>query len=195
MTGSRRVLVLAPHTDDETIGCGGTIAWHDQQGDWVNVIAFSATEDTKDEFPKALDVLGVEGDIFRFPIRHFPWHRQKILQVLCDLDPPDVVYCPASWDCHQDHQVVHTEAIRAFRDATILGYEIVHNTVASSHPTCYTMLRRRHINIKARALNCYASQSDRRSSRWNAVPNLAQLRGLQCGSPYAEAFEVIRWIR
>lgn len=194
MSGSR-VLVLAPHTDDESIGCGGTIRWHDQVGDWVVVQVFSATDEAMDEFKQAMDVLGVLGNVLRYPTRNLHKYRQEILQFLYDLDSPDIVYCPASWDCHQDHQVIHQEAVRAFHNATILGYETTKGSVLPTHLACYTSLGRHHIDTKMKALACYASQPDRRKLAWKLLPDLARLRGVQSGCQYAEAFEVIRWIR
>src|SRR3954452_15113024 len=37
-TGTDRVLVLAPHPDDETLGCGGTIFRHRRAGDALTVL-------------------------------------------------------------------------------------------------------------------------------------------------------------
>ena len=48
-----RVLVLAPHPDDEVLGCGGTILLHAAQGDAVHVvIAFDGLNGLSAEWPR-----------------------------------------------------------------------------------------------------------------------------------------------
>src|ERR1700733_12626407 len=69
MSSMQRVLVLAPHTDDAELGCGGTIARLLREGEDVFVAAFSTAEGSlppgtaptrlRDEFLTAMQSLGI----------------------------------------------------------------------------------------------------------------------------------------
>ena len=134
----KRVLVLAPHIDDESIGCGATIARFVEEGHKVRVVAFSKAvislldgfteEDVTKEFFLAVKKLGCLGHILNYPTRDFDLHRQDILDTMITLRgewAPDLVICPAMTDRHQDHQIIAQEAVRAFWDVTLLGFESV----------------------------------------------------------------------
>ena len=134
----KNVLVLAPHTDDGEIGCGGLISKLIDMGKTVSYVAFSTCEESvpnhlpsdilETEVKLATKVLGINESnlyIYKFPVRHFPTHRQEILEVMVSLNKdikPDLVLLPMSTDIHQDHSVINKEGIRAFKKTTILGY-------------------------------------------------------------------------
>src|SRR5260370_37354738 len=82
MKSIQRVLLLAPHTDDAELGCGGTIARLLREGEDVFVAAFSTAEESlppeasptrlRDEFLAALQTLGVPPEktlVFGYPVR------------------------------------------------------------------------------------------------------------------------------
>lgn len=112
-----RVLVFAPHQDDETIGCGGTLALLRQRGCEIKVVfvtdgggAGSLPEGTvavrKKEAIAALAVLGI-GDIVFLdePDGHFrntPGFERKIMAML-DQFQPDWLFMPSVLDYHRDH--------------------------------------------------------------------------------------------
>ena len=202
-------LVLAPHTDDGELGCGGTLSWLIEQGISIYYVAFSICETSvPEEFPsdilatevrRANRVLNIPSDhlfIHRYPVRHFPHHRQEILEDLIKLRAeidPDLILLPAPDDVHQDHQVISQEGLRAFKRRTILGYELPWNnltfTASASVP-----LNRRHIDNKIEALRQYKSQWHRNYWNEDFILGLARVRGVQVGTEYAEAFQVIRWL-
>lgn len=204
-----RVLVLAPHTDDGEIGCGGTICRFVREGKQVYYVAFSsARTSVRPEFPDdvleievkaATRVLGIPPQnlfVCDFPVRHFPEHRQAILQQLVDLRHelnPDLILVPSPHDIHQDHQVIAAEGLRAFKRHTILGYEEPWNNIVFE-TRCFVPLERRHIACKIEALRCYQSQSHRAYLDDEFVWSLARTRGTQIEGRYAEAFEVLRWV-
>jgi LmbE family N-acetylglucosaminyl deacetylase len=205
----RTVLVLAPHTDDGEIGCGGTIARFVEEGKDVYYAAFStARTSVRPEFPDnvleievkaATRVLGIPSDrliIRDFPVRHFPEHRQAILQDLIDLRQeihPDLILVPSLHDIHQDHQVIAAEGLRAFKRLTILGYEEPWNNVVFE-TRCFIVLRERHVARKIEALHCYRSQMHRSYLDGEFIRSQARMRGTQIEGGYAEAFEVLRWV-
>jgi len=204
-----KILILAPHTDDGEFGCGGTMAKLLEQKSEIYYAAMSSAEkslppgaspDTLvQELTAAMASLGIDRDrlrIFDYSVRDFPEHRQAILDDLIRLKQeiqPDLVLLPCFNDTHQDHQTVAQEGFRAFKDTTILGYEIPWNT-KTFNTESFVLLEERHLAAKVKALMCYKSQLDRFYANETFVRSLATTRGTQIGAAYAEAFEVIRWV-
>lgn len=203
------VLVLAPHTDDGELGCGGLISYYVEQGIEVYYVAFSnAHISLPPELPKdtlikevksATAVLGIPSEnliLFDFPVRHFPANRQEILQKMIGLRTkiaPQLILCPSLSDVHQDHQTIAQEALRCFKKQSILCYEEPWNNIAfSTH--CFIQLSEYHLEKKIEALKCYRSQKHRTYISADSIKALAITRGTQLEGGYAEAFEVIRWM-
>jgi LmbE family N-acetylglucosaminyl deacetylase len=203
----RRVLVLAPHTDDGEFGCGGTIARLVEADAEVRYVAFSvATKSLPAGFPpdtlsrevrEATTEIGLAPEqltVHDFDVRSFPDHRQEILELLIGLWEewrPDAVLQPSLGDIHQDHQVVAAEGLRAFKRTTVLGYEIPWNTLNFTFQA-YIALEQRHVERKVAALARYESQQHRNYANPEYIWNLARTRGINVGREYAEAFEVYR---
>jgi LmbE family N-acetylglucosaminyl deacetylase len=205
---SARTLVLAAHTDDE-FGCAGLIGRLVEQGTEVHVACFSWCEESvpegyerdvlKGEAQAAMAVLGIAPDRFRlydYRVRHFPAHRQEILEELVVLRraiEPDLVLLPSSSDIHQDHGVVAQEGTRAFKHATILGYELPMNTISFRH-AAFVPLEERHMDLKIAHAAAYVSQQNRPYMNPDFLRGLALVRGVQINRSAAEAFEVIRMV-
>jgi LmbE family N-acetylglucosaminyl deacetylase len=204
-----RVLVLAPHTDDAELGCGGTIARLLRSGVEVHLAAFSTCEDSlppgahatqlRDEFMEAMAVFGVPEknlSVFGFRVRHLSSHRQEVLEEIVKLRKqvdPDVVFLPSGSDLHQDHQVLYSEGIRAFKERTVWGYELPWNHIRFS-AQAFVTLERSDLETKWEALKAYKSQLElkRPYFSWEFIEGLARIRGVQVKAEYAEAFEVVR---
>ena len=203
----KRVLVLAPHTDDGEFGCGGTIARLVDGGVDVRYVAFSvATKSLPEGFPpdtlarevrEATKEIGIPQDnliVHDFEVRTFPERRQDILELLIELWEswrPDAVMLPSVHDIHQDHQVVAAEGLRAFKRTTVLGYEIPWNNLNFSYQA-YVTLDRPHVERKVAALACYASQQHRNYADPDHIWTRARTHGINVGRDYAEVFEVYR---
>ena len=205
----KKLVVLAPHTDDGELGCGGTIAKVLDEGATVYYVALSTAEQSvPDGFPKnrleievkeATKALGISQDnltVFHHEVRKLNYVRQEILESLVRLRneiQPDLVFLPSSKDIHQDHLTVMQEGIRAFKYSTILGYELIWNNL-SFDTDCFIKLEEEHIDKKINALQCYKTQEGKAYMNPDFIKSLATVRGTQIGTKYAEAFEVIRWI-
>jgi N-acetylglucosamine malate deacetylase 1 len=205
----KRILVLAPHTDDAELGCGGTMAKYIEQGCDINVIAFSRAEDSlpegapsdtlEQEMRASLAKLGIGAgqiEVCGHPVRQLDRYRQDILERLVQLRKtfrPDWVLTPSSQDLHQDHAVIHVESMRAFNNCAVWGYELPWNML-HAHLNGFVALDERHIQSKQGALAEYKSQLA--LSRPYFMPDyaesLAKIRGLLARTPLAEAFEVLR---
>jgi LmbE family N-acetylglucosaminyl deacetylase len=205
----RRVLVLAPHTDDGEFGCGGTMARLVDAGAEVRYVAFStATKSLPPGFPpdtlarevrEATAVIGLPEAalaVHDFEVRTFPERRQDILELLIALWaewPPDAVLMPSIRDIHQDHQVIASEGLRAFKRTTVLGYEIPWNTFRFDRQA-YVTLERGHVERKVAALERYASQQHRNYANPEYIWNLARTHGIEIQREYAEVFEAYRLV-
>lgn len=201
MSEQKRIIALSPHTDDAEIGAGASIARWLEEGCTVYVYAFSTGDFDKGasytEFADSMETLGVmKYDLGTFLCHYFPRQRQKIIETMIgirDVWNPDVVLCPATWDCHQDHRVICDEAIRAFkRDCSIYGYDAVWNDVVGSRLNKFVEVQPHHIHQKMSAIKCYKSQEQRDMMDSDFLCGLMRVRGVQSGLEFAEAFEVIR---
>jgi LmbE family N-acetylglucosaminyl deacetylase len=203
------VLVLAPHTDDGELGCGGTLHRLVRLGKKVVYVAFSSCEESvpqgfsrdimKQEVKAATSKLGIDVEnviLLDYGVRHFPTHRQELLEDLIKLKnelDPDLVFCPSSFDVHQDHSTINAEAKRAFKNTTLLGYEFIWNNF-DFKVDCFIELSEENLQGKIAAMAEYRSQHHRQYATEKTIRSMAHFRGVQVGAEYAEAFEVIRWI-
>lgn len=203
----KSILVLAPHTDDGELGAGGFLSKLAASGSEILYVAFSTAkeslphglaEDTLfHEVQNAIKEIGINNiKILDYPVRNFQANRQSILEDIIKVRNSnnfDLVLLPASSDIHQDHQVIHNEGIRAFKNITILGYELIWNSFDFRNHL-YVRLDEKDIVNKAKALNHYKSQSHRNYMSEEFVRSLAYTRGLQINHKFSECFEVIRWV-
>lgn len=209
MRNTRKVLVLAPHTDDAELGCGGTLSRLVERGNEIFVAVFSIASSSlpaalpndtlKHEFLRAMQVIGIPNgnvSVRDYPVRRLDEHRQSILEELLVLRrkiTPNAVLLPCKQDIHQDHQVVHAEGVRAFKNTSVLGYELPWNTLDFA-PQLIVGLEERHMQRKWEMLQAYDSQIalGRRYFSRDLVYGLARVRGAQASKEFAEGFQVIR---
>lgn len=209
MKTKKRVLVLAPHTDDGEFGCGGTIAKFIEEGHEVTYAAFSACQQSVlPQFPSdilitevkaATKVLGIKSEnllLFDYDVRTFGYRRQDILDDLIRIRQdlkPELIFMPDLQDVHQDHATIATEGLRAFKFSSILSYELPWNNLSFT-TSSFVHLEEKHVQTKVNALKEYQSQAHRPYSDEDFLRSVARTRGVQIGTKYAEAFNIVRWI-
>lgn len=205
----KKIIILAPHTDDGEFGCGGTISKLIESGSEVFYIAFSSCEKSlpkeldpntlKYELMNATSVLGIPKEnviIYDYPVRDFPQFRQEILEKMILLSreiKPDVVFSPSINDIHQDHHTVAMEALRAFKKTSILGYELPWNNFTFKNQV-FSKLSSNHIEKKINAMSCYISQKGRDYADLEYIKGVSHAHGIQIGVEFAEVFETNRFI-
>ena len=217
------ILVIAPHKDDEVLGCGGTIAKHATNDDSVYVCVvcngkeplFKSEKDkiAIDQCIKADKMLGVKETIFLdYPaamLETVPRHElNDALIQLVQRIKPDIVYIPHRGDMQIDHKMTVDAAMVALRPkyehvvGKIYSYETlsetgwdVPNTVNEFVPTVYNDISD-YLGKKLEALSMFEFQiADFPNARsLKAVEALASYRGATVGTCAAEAFCLIREI-
>lgn len=150
-----KVLVVAPHADDETFGVGGTIARYSKEGHQVTVAVMtgpgsekhpifphSVWDTVRGEAKLACQVLGVSELIFReIPAVLVPeqpvWKvNQEAFQVLDEVRP-DILYVPFPFDLHLDHRALFYAFSVAWRPHSEVGQKLreiyAYETVSETH--------------------------------------------------------------
>ena len=149
-TGQKRILVIAPHPDDETLGAGGTIAKGTSLGHEVTVLIVSGHlpplysrdvyETTVREARKAFGILGVTDYSFlEIPatfIGNEPIHvlNEKIAGVVRRVKP-QIVLCSYP-DRHIDHRLIFDSVMVATRpvgEGTGIELVAAYETLSETH--------------------------------------------------------------
>jgi LmbE family N-acetylglucosaminyl deacetylase len=217
-----KVLVIAPHPDDEVLGCGGTIRRLVNEGFEVTVaIATKGTplfpasqvKQVRSEARKAAKRLGVEKLLFLdLPVTTLhliPEHKlnKTFIDLIAKKVKPDIVFLPYQADRHEDHRQIFDAAMVAMRPdgrnhqvSRICCYETVsetHWSVAGIEspfdPNSYIDISET-LKDKLEAMRLYKSQLDAKipARSIEAIESLARFRGSVVGMPAAEAFLIIR---
>lgn len=217
----RRVLIIAPHPDDETLGAGGTAAKYVSQGHEVAVLVVSGHlpplytqevyETTVQEALQAFEILGVSEHWFlKIPatlVGNVPVHElnEQICAVTREMRP-QVVLCPYP-DRHIDHRVIFESVMVAIRPVgpgrdieMCAAYETLSEThwnaphIEPNFVPNWVVDISEFMDKKLDALACYRSLI----SEWpgprsiGAAEALAKFRGTQAGFAFGEAFQIIR---
>lgn len=216
-----KVLIIAPHMDDEALGCGGIICRHKDNHDDVRVIFVAhrlynhSFDERKNRIQKkhalkAKNVLKYDEAVFLdLDDERLDSCLQDIiipLEKAVEKIRPDIVYLPFSGDNNQDHRAVFSAARVVFRPTASVYvkavhlYEIPSSTEQSPPlpenaflPNYYVNIEE-HIAAKTKAVLCYETEKRiyPHPRSKEAVAILAQKRGIEAGFGYAEAFVTIR---
>lgn len=214
----QRALVVAPHPDDETLGCGGTIARLAAAGAEVHVLAVTVRAASMwggvsdpatrlDEFTRACDTLGVSKKTVAWvdntgeaDLATRPRAVVNLIEGQLNALHPDVLFIPASGGFHHDHQVVHQAAFAAARvhgrglkhtPPLVLGFRGVEDHwSATEQPWCCHIDISAHWETKAQALRCYRSQlrGDGHPRNIDHIRTVDAAAGGALGWHYAETF-------
>ena len=216
-----KVLVIAPHMDDEVLGCGGTIIRHVDSGDHVTVCIVAnraynhkydqnLIEQEKDCCKKAKEILSYQDLIF------LDLYDEKLDQSQIDIIipleevvtkcKPEIVYTPHRGDLNQDHRAIF-EAVRVVcrpnakhAVSTLRAFEVPSSTDQVSATSEWPFLPNYYVNVKdtlerkIQGLQCYSAETKLfpHPRSPEGLRIYAQKRGMEFGIEAAEAFVVLR---
>jgi N-acetylglucosamine malate deacetylase 1 len=222
---SRIVLIVAAHTDDEVLGCGGTIARHVDEGHTVHTLFMTdgvgargqsdkrAVRERRNVAEEARSILAISSATYR----DWPDNRmdtvalldvvQSIEVVISELQP-QVIYTHHPGDLNIDHRITHQAVMTACRPIPnttvreIYGFEVLSSTEWAT-PQRDPFLPNAYVNISAfletklEALRAYNTEMREHphSRSIKHIECLARHRGYSVGVPAAEAFMLIRNVR
>lgn len=221
MGNDKTVLVIAPHLDDEVLGCGGVITRHVAQGDKVHVCFVAhrvydhvydaeKMEIEKEHALKAKEIIGYH-DL------HFLGLNDErldacIQDIIIPLEEyitqikPQIVYSPFCNDNNQDHQAVAKAVQVVLRPVAIpfierwLMFETPSSTeqapsvgILGFQPNVYYDIGG-YLDMKLKALSCYETEARSYPNPRSpeGIKALAMKRGMECGLGYAEGFVMAR---
>jgi len=220
----RKIVVVAPHPDDETLGCGGTLLRHKKYNDeihWVIVTGLTSQAGfSKAEISKEDKTQNTVSKLYGFDSVHnlrFPPAKLDIVpkgdivsgigQIFKRLNP-DIVYLPYHGDVHTDHGTVAdavTSCSKWFRYSSIhsvRAYETLSETDFALSPATNAFRPNLFVNIhdhlekKVKIMKAYSGEMGEFPfpRSEEAIRALAVLRGVESGCQAAEAFMLLKGI-
>lgn len=215
----KNILIIAPHGDDEVLGCGGIISKYveEKQNVYLCIITKPYTgewskefiEERENEINNMKDMVGYKKIYcLGYPtcnlniIPHYKLN-DSIKEIIDEVNP-DTMFIPNKYDIHNDHKIVYLSCLVASRpidkDIKILSYETLSETEWGDkpfHANVYIELKRHHIDKKIECLKYYRSEiRDYPNPRSETIIKaLAMKRGSEINKEYAEAFHLVREIK
>lgn len=219
----KNILIIAPHADDEILGCGGIISKFSKKkiniyvaimtnaskGD-IKLFSKSKIKNIRNECLKANKKLGVKKVFFcDFPapkLDQFPIYKiSEKINILLKKTKCDSIFLPYGSDLHKDHQCIYEASLVACRPLNkslvknIFCYETLSETewgLKSFSPNYFEILSNSDLKNKILAFKEYKSQiqKDFHPRSENGIKNLAKYRGNNISQENAEAFKIIRKI-
>lgn len=215
----KKILVIAPHPDDEVLGCGGTIAKYSKKGNevYLCIVTKAYTPDWSKEFienrrkeiNKSNKILGIKKTYFlNFPTVKLDTIPQKELiksiSGIIKKTNPDILFVPHRGDLNKDHCLVFEASLVTARPTNgrirnmILSYEVLSETdwgqaITPFIPNIYVDISET-FKRKLEAMKAYKSELKEfpHPRSLEMIKVLAKKRGSEAGFKFGEAFMLIR---
>lgn len=212
MSGNwENILAVGAHFDDIELGCGGTLLKHVAAGDKVTAVvitdsgyrapdgkAVRAAETARDEGGKAARMIGCDLVELGLPTLHVSFDENltaKLNGIITD-NNIDTIYGHWTGDVHRDHRNAGKCCLMAGRHVPRhLMYQS--NYYDSGKPfrgNFYSDISE-FVERKMEIIGIYKSELERTNGEWATFFRARhKADGLVIGVPYAEAFEIVRYL-
>ena len=194
---SKNILVLAAHPDDETLGCGATMAKLSDEGHNIQLLTFTDGVSSRDTDGNRNDVLGKVKNILglsSYSYGDFPDNKMDSVPLLdvCKFIEdnvevePDIIFTHHRGCLNIDHQIVHRATLTSFRPQSGNNIKIYSYYVPSS--TDYNPNNSFNGTV-------YYDEEMREyphTRSYKNVENLMRVWGSEVGLEFAEKFELVR---
>lgn len=215
-----KVLVIAVHPDDETLGCGGALLKHKASGDSINWLICTTIDKDHHDYQDREKQIEKVSKLYSFDSVHnlrlktmrvdeysFSTLIEKISRVINEIKP-NIVYLPFKSDIHSDHRKIFESAFsctKSFRYQFIKKVymmETLSETEFAPSMQVDCFLPNTYVDIsefidkKIEIMNVFTSEIDKhpfpRSEK--NIRALATFRGASSGCQYAESFMLLKEI-
>ena len=217
-----RIVVVAPHPDDETLGCGGTLLRHKAEGDEIHWLIMTMITEASGFSKERVEARQKEISNVVNAYEFSSVYQARFIAKELDLVPkkdlidevssafnkikPDTIYLPYRGDIHSDHKAVHdavTASVKPFRYPFIrrvLAYETLSETefgvraeISGFKPNLWINITDQ-IDKKIKIMKMYEGEMGEHPfpRSERSIRALAIVRGARCGQQSAEAFMILQ---
>lgn len=192
---NKKILVIAPHPDDETLGCGGLLIQAADNNCNIHILSLTSglpTEQEKREaeLQSAANQIGIKGITFlRLTDGKIcsEIQQKNYLTDICDKFTPNIILTPFLFDHHLDHVCANKLFLESLDNihAEIWCYQVYNNILSNAYCNITKV-----IDKKTKIINSYQSQIKFFDyAHWNKGLNAWNSRlGLSKEHKYIESF-------
>ena len=215
-----KILVIAPHPDDETMGCGGALFKHKAEGDdiyWLIVTGISQDDGWEEKVVKKrdneIDAVAEKygfSDVFNLRLPTTKMDTLPVSDLIGEISnvykkvKPDIIYMPFAYDVHTDHQIIakalqstlkwfrypHIQKVLMYETPSETEFNFVENRIFC--PNVFVNISQ-YIDDKIETMKIYDGEMGEFPfpRSEKTLRALATWRGSQSGFESAEAFELV----
>ncbi|MDC1030252.1 PIG-L family deacetylase [Flavobacteriaceae bacterium] len=212
---NKKILVLAAHPDDETLGCGGTLHRLSKEGYDVNLLTFTDGESSRgiqglnrnEKLNNVASILGISNyNSGKFPDNAMD--SVPLIEICKFIEEnvnyiPDIIFTHHYEDLNIDHHLVAKATFTVFRPQkgnshVIYSYFVPsssdYNPISNFTGKTYFKLNENDVEAKHSALSIYDKEMREypHSRSYKNIKNLIKVWGSEVGTEYAEKFILIR---
>jgi LmbE family N-acetylglucosaminyl deacetylase len=214
-----KVLVIAVHPDDETLGCGGTLLKHKANGDEIHWLIATEMKESKNTSQRNAEIDQVEelydfDSVHRLGLSTTKIDEYSMSELITKISSvvnkvkPNIIYLPFKGDVHSDHKYIFDAAYsctKSFRYPFIKKIYMMETLSETEYsvstkedsfvPNVFIDISE-YMGKKIELMNIYESEIGKhpfpRSER--NIRALATFRGATSGCNYAESFVLLKEI-